>query len=478
MRKICHYIMRNSVEVLRANGEVLAESDDATDPHSGIFCADPFLRIQFPVTERVYLRVSGRNGTVGGYHLMGEPESCFDKTGPRIYGVLPDGQSHVKPTSQVFVYFNEEIDERTLNPTNVRLADGVGNAIQGTVRFDPLKCLMRFDAAKPLAPGVYTLRLSGLTDYSGDQLDGETDGRFEYPKVSGDGVPGGDFISTFTVDKIDTEPAPFWLLQAYQDLGNGTWLILQSSGEIAAASINPFNLVIHNDGPDEIFGTRDDHLFPLLCWNHEVLVEHPTVKTEVWVWMMATLPSGNYRCKYDLIDAAGHAVQGSIPFSFSTWPLGQGPRVVRVSPNPDLSLAGPIEQIEVQFSGAMNPATITPETFHVLYSSTGTFFHDDDIPVTDADGIIEYDPVKYSATLKPAHPMGPGFYRVELSGRRGGIEDVDRHLLDGEYLAAGIYKYNDPSLREASPSGNMEEGGDYTAVITVETPQDTVGGHH
>jgi hypothetical protein len=458
------------LEIVRSNGQLLAQADNTTDPDSGVFSADPFVEIQPLLTERVYLRVSGRNGTVGGYHLIGKPEACFDKTGPRIYGVLPDGQSQVESTNQVFVYFNEEIARQTLTPSGVRLTGETTGRASGKVTFDPLRCLMRFDADVPLVPDVYTLTLSGLTDYAGNLLDGETDASFEYPEVSGNSVPGGEFACVFTVVSAHSEPARFWLLDAAQDRGNGTWLILQSSDPISTASITPTSLLIRNDGADAQFDTADDHLFPLLCWNYDVLVEHPTVKTETWVWMMATLPADSYRCDYNLIDAAGHPVRGSIPFNFTMWPAGQGPRIVRVSPNPDSPHAGPVSQIEVQFSGAMNPTTITHQTFHVLYSSTGTFFQGNDIPIVDADGMIEYDPVQYVATFRPASPLGPGFYRIELSGRRGGITDGDGHLLDGEYLAAGIYKCDDSAVRTSSPSGNMAEGGDYAAVIIVETP--------
>jgi hypothetical protein len=50
-------------------------------------------------------------------------------------------------------------------------------------------------------------RPGGLTDLRGNPLDGDAGGSLTWPQVSGDGVAGGDFVTTFAVEASDTTPA-------------------------------------------------------------------------------------------------------------------------------------------------------------------------------------------------------------------------------------------------------------------------------
>ncbi|MHB1035218.1 MAG: PA14 domain-containing protein [Pirellulales bacterium] len=126
-----------------------------------------------------------------------------------------------------------------------------------------------------------------------------------------------------------------------------------------------------------------------------------------------------------------------------------------------------VDRIEVTFSGAVDPATLTPSSFKLRYSADPSFFDGNDTFIADADGTIAWDPTHNRATLRPAAPLTAGYYLVELSGSAGGIADRYGRLLDGEFLGSAIQGNTLASNWANTPSGDALPGGDYRASFSV-----------
>ena len=114
-------------------------------------------------------------------------------------------------TRQLLFWINDQLDPASLNPANIIVQGATTGIHPGTAQFDPLSSLLIWRADSQLPPDIYTVTLSGqangITDLHGNLLDGESDGTLTLPEVSGNGLPGGDFLTTFTVSVRDTTAA-------------------------------------------------------------------------------------------------------------------------------------------------------------------------------------------------------------------------------------------------------------------------------
>jgi hypothetical protein len=90
------------------------------------------------------------------------------------------------------------------------------------------------------------------------------------------------------------------------------------------------------------------------------------------------------------------------------------------------------------------------------------------VQIADADGMIEWDAANNQATLRAAHNLLPGQYRLQINGGPRGLRSADGILLDGEFLDSNIAGSTSPWLWKNAPSGNGMQGGDYVATFTLE----------
>ncbi|MFV2068945.1 MAG: hypothetical protein ACC645_18420, partial [Pirellulales bacterium] len=137
-----------------------------------------------------------------------------DRTSPRVtFSSLQEGDVAAGDSLTFVAVFDELLDATNLDPSDIRLVGRVSGSL-APVRFDydpgTSRLTVEYDG---LVEGPFTLTLvsgdGALEDLAGNDLDGETSGRLIPPDVSGDGVPGGDFVINFEVDAVSTETSPF-----------------------------------------------------------------------------------------------------------------------------------------------------------------------------------------------------------------------------------------------------------------------------
>ena len=143
--------------------------------------------------------------------LAGQAIEAFSQTitadtiAPRVTGVSIAEGAVLAPGHVTLTFtFDEPLDEVYFNNYYASIAGSVGDPIldQYVYDADTRTLTLGFDAVNE---GEYTVRLNdyGFRDPAGNYLDGETTGSPIPPGVSGDGEPGGDFVLTFDVDRID-----------------------------------------------------------------------------------------------------------------------------------------------------------------------------------------------------------------------------------------------------------------------------------
>ena len=104
-------------------------------------------------------------------------------------------------------WFNDKLDPATLTSSNIEIKGTNTGVRSGTIAFDPTDSTLiwRADAALPV--DTYTVTIRNVRDLRGNLIDGETDGTMTFPEISGNGTPGGNFVTTFSIFTADTTPA-------------------------------------------------------------------------------------------------------------------------------------------------------------------------------------------------------------------------------------------------------------------------------
>ncbi|MCA9262595.1 MAG: lamin tail domain-containing protein [Planctomycetales bacterium] len=135
----------------------------------------------------------------------------------------------------VNVQFSEPISEEELDTGDFIIYNTVNFTIYNAQNFSYNAANSRLAAFFPALPeGEYIFRLTsgdeGFEDLVGNDLDGEAIGTNADGTPTGDGVPGGDFLATFTVDK--TTPSIDGLFESFGPRGVGAHLatIVDSTG--------------------------------------------------------------------------------------------------------------------------------------------------------------------------------------------------------------------------------------------------------
>lgn len=147
---------------------------------------------------------------------------------------------------------------------------------------------------------------------------------------------------------------------------------------------------------------------------------------------------------------------------------GHGPAVVGMNFQANGVYQGmPENKVEVVFSGAIDPSTLTVENFQVVYSPDGDFFDGNDQVLDDADGTIAWNAVTRTATWERDSVLPVGYYQVLLNGRSDGIRSTAGQLLDGEFLSSFIPGNTNAPRWSAIPSGDGIPGGNHVAPFSI-----------
>ncbi len=298
------------VRLLDASGSELFVSLDARDWDSGLSSADPLLRATFAAAGTYYVEVSAERRTFGNYRLKVVPERAFPPRGPRVLASLPDGGTIADGTRQLVFWFDDQVDPETLTSENIVVRGQTGGVRPGSAWFDPLDVRLVWRADEPLPPDDYTVILrggpGGIRNLRGALLDGETDGVMQWPEVSGDGSPGGDFVTALTIDQADTQPASaFTLFWSSDFFFNRSRIAQLWNDDLDVRAVSEADLRLRGAGPDGAFGTSDDTRLPV-DWHYDSLAS--VGERVVWLYSRRALDPGGYTLEGSLLDAAGHAL--------------------------------------------------------------------------------------------------------------------------------------------------------------------------
>lgn len=191
----------------------------------------------------------------------------------------------------------------------------------------------------------------------------------------------------------------------------------------------------------------------------------------------AAIPAGTYRIRVQYENL------GSTNDMFLEWitpdrgsqfdMVGNGPNVIDLSVQPNtVVVSQPFRDVDVFFSGAIDPATLTTANFRIRFSPDADFFDANDTYLVEANNAIAWNAAERKATFEANADLATGYYLIELNGSAGGITDTAGRLLDGEYLDSHITGNTDAYVWQDAHSGDGVQGGDYRHVpgSSIEQP--------
>jgi hypothetical protein len=310
------YPLDSLVEILASDGTVLATNEGGPDRDSGLMSVDPNLVHTFATAGVYYIRVSSEMGTFGDYRLKWTPQRAFDQDGPRVIAQWPDGGTTVNGTRQLVFWLNDQLDPTTFTASNIVVTGQTGGVRSGVASFDPITSTLTWLADSVLPPDTYTVTLrgntTGIKDLRGNRLDGETDGSFAWPELSGNGAVGGDFTSSFIINAVDATPAVVNWSTTWRHPHDRTVFELFFSDELDVRSVYSQPFTLRGAGTDKSFGTSDDTFSPVdVLYNRIGATVNPLLR----VYTRGVLAPDSYRLEASLLDAAGHAVNLSQVFA-------------------------------------------------------------------------------------------------------------------------------------------------------------------
>ena len=256
------YPLDSVLSVRDAGGRVLASSDDALDRNSGIASVDPFVDITFQNAGPITIEVSSKLASSGDYRLKVTPERALETEGPRVIASLPDNGQSINSTSQLVFFFDDVLDPATLTAQNIVVTGAASGVISGTATFNPFDSTLIWTADTRLSVDSYSVTLNGgadgIADLRGNLLDGEIASGFQFPDVSGNGVNGGSYMTTFNVTASDTVPAVLTNVLYSRDPYNRGRFQLDFSDTLSSSEVYAADYTLRGAGADQTFGTPDD----------------------------------------------------------------------------------------------------------------------------------------------------------------------------------------------------------------------------
>ena len=306
------YPLDAELKVLSSTGAVIASNRQAIDRESGIDSVDPYIVTTFSTSETIRIVVSSERGTAGAYRLKVTPTTALKNDGPRVLAVVPDNKVVVDSTRQISFLMDKPIDPTSVRSDSV-IVRGAQNGIQsGSAFYDPLDGFLIWTADSTLPIDTYTVTLasgaSGIRDMFGNELDGEIPVDFKFPKVSGNGTSGGNFVTSFTVNRVDTAPPTLFYAAYQRDPSNRGRFEFRWNDELSFRSIEEAQFTLRGAGPDGQFNTADDRIQSMDAV-YDKIANLGFGQGSVDVYSRGYPDSDLYRIESLLTDVAGNAVQ-------------------------------------------------------------------------------------------------------------------------------------------------------------------------
>ncbi len=483
------------------------------DPNKGNvgFGSRPFFDIgAFEYRQLFPMHVVDVTATMPG--PVANPISPTQPNVQRLYVPGGIGGSNVTPVS-IRIPLDQKADPATVTDKTVLLqasgGDGIfGNANNSQDRFITLSGKVSYDDATAsivvglaglglnLSNDLYRIIVRGNGDpvvrnTQGLALDGENTvgadpNGAQLPLPSGDGIPGGDFQVTFSIDtsaptivagsfklgpqaapdprpddNITSAPLPTFVGRIFDvpppqnpllgqtviidisskgdgvfDVPNAGTGATDAQGNFSVTLTKAIPDTAYNVGPDGLLGTADD--------------------------------SGYSVARVRIVDAGGNTSPTGADYLTSFVVDTKGPRVTGTDPVPGTlaNVGGGSLQVAIAVNENLESTTLTTSSLKVIRSGgDGIFGNGNDVPITVDPATIVLEPLKsaggamilrFTATGVTANDL----YRVVLDGSSTGVRDVAGNAIDGEQ-PTGL------------PSGNGTPGGDFNLDFVVLNPTTT-----
>ncbi|WP_197168162.1 FG-GAP-like repeat-containing protein [Neorhodopirellula pilleata] len=295
------------VVVRNAAGDIIGRSDNATDRQSGITSVDPYVRLDFGNSFFIppgllTIEVTGKNGSLGNYRLKVTPNRAIESTAPRVIGLSPDNGATLDTTNQIQVLLDDIVDASSINSNTFRVTNAAGTRVNGTARVNPLTASIVWTAAAPLPVGTYTLTIDGVTDLNGNRIDGEIAPDFAFPDVSGNGSPGGTFISRFTITSTDSNPAAVQAVNYRRDAYQRGQFAISLTDSLSLESVRNASFTLRGAGEDGVLSTGDDTFASLDAVYDPI---RATSNGPLFLYTRGVPDSGSYLIEGRVLDSAG-----------------------------------------------------------------------------------------------------------------------------------------------------------------------------
>ncbi len=314
------YPLDARLQLLNSAGTVIATNLSALDRDSGMDSVDPYITQTFSSDATITIVVSGERGSIGDYRLKVTPTTAYQVDGPRVIAAWPDNGAVLDSTRQLTFYFDDLLDPATINSSTLTVRGASSGVRTGSFMFDPLESALVWTAFDPLPVDSYTVTLSGaangIRDLRGNALDGEIASNFRFPTVSGNGTPGGDFVTTFTINANDTVASTLNSIFFDRDPYQRGQFTLWFSDELSTASVESAVYKLRGAGPDRLFDTADDRLMPLdVSFSKIRQLDSPRIE----LYSRGIPDPDHYRVEANILDAAGNAVSIRTPILVGAW---------------------------------------------------------------------------------------------------------------------------------------------------------------
>ncbi|NND96024.1 MAG: hypothetical protein HKN47_01695 [Pirellulaceae bacterium] len=290
-------------------GSLIASNDDARDLNSGIRSVDPFLDLTFASAQTITIEVRGKLASSGDYRLKVTPERALETIAPRVIASVPANGAAINGTTQLVFYFDGLLDPDSLSGQSVIVTGATSGVVNGTATFNPFEASMVWTASNQLAPDDYTVEIigdvGGVTDLLGNRLDGEIAAGHTFPDLSGDGVPGGNYMTSFTVTTADTSAAVVSSAVYRRDPYNRGQFLVRLNDTLSHVDVHATTFTLRGAGTDQVFGSADDTLQELDPVYDSV---RNTGSSRLYLYSRGIPDSDAYRIDAQVIDGAGNLV--------------------------------------------------------------------------------------------------------------------------------------------------------------------------
>ena len=261
------YTLNARLRVFDSSGNLVATSSDAIDRDSGLNSVDPYLVQTFATAQTIVVEVSGSRGSAGKYRLKVRPQSSYAADTPHVLATVPDNGATRDTTNQIFFFLDSQIDPASISSGSISVVGQSSGPRTGKLTFQPLESALTWTADSPLPVDTYTVTLSGnasqLRNFRGQAIDGNIASNFRFPTISGDGQPGGDYVTRFTINAADAQPttvtSKVYTRDPYQRGQFNLWF----SDDLQADATTSAQYTARGAGPDGLFSTADDRILPL-----------------------------------------------------------------------------------------------------------------------------------------------------------------------------------------------------------------------